>query len=109
MAQATLVQDGKVIDYTPSSAVAAGDVIVSNKLVGIATRPIAANELGGLTVEGVFDFAKATGSGINFGALVYWDNTNDVATTTASGNELIGKCVKAAASGDTTVRIKLDQ
>ena len=111
MAQATFVHDGSAVDYTPGSAVAAGDVIVQGELVGVARTPIAANALGSLAVDGVFDFAKATGGGtaITAGANVYWDDTNNVATTTAAGNKLIGKVVKAAADGDATVRVRLMQ
>jgi len=111
MAQATFVQEGGAVDYTPGSAVAIGDVIVQGELVGVARGPIAANALGSLAVDGVFDFAKATsgGSAITAGANVYWDDTNNVATTTASGNKLIGKSVRAAADADATVRIRLSQ
>jgi predicted RecA/RadA family phage recombinase len=35
-------QDGDLIDYTPNSAVAAGDVVQIGKLVTVAPRPIAA-------------------------------------------------------------------
>ncbi|GJQ27313.1 MAG: hypothetical protein HBSAPP02_23450 [Phycisphaerae bacterium] len=111
MAQATFVHDGAAIDYTPGGNIAAGEVVVIGELVGVAKTPIAANALGALAVEGIFDFAKATGGGtaISAGANVYWDDTNNVATTTASGNKLIGKCVKAAADGDATVRVRMNQ
>ncbi|MBP7747010.1 MAG: DUF2190 family protein [Phycisphaerae bacterium] len=111
MAQATFVHEGASIDYTPGSAVAAGDVIVQGELIGVARTPIAAGVLGSLAVDGVLDFAKATGGGtaISAGANVYWDDTNNVATTTAAGNKLIGKCVKAAADGDATVRVRMSQ
>lgn len=111
MAQATFVHDGGTIDYTPGAAVAAGDVVVIGELVGVAKSPIAANALGALAVKGVFDFAKATGGGtaISAGANCYWDDTNNVATTTAAGNKLIGKCVEAAADADATVRVRMLQ
>ena len=63
MATARFVHDGEAIDYTPSSAVSAGDVVVQNDLVGVAKLDIAANTLGALAVKGVFDFPKATGAG----------------------------------------------
>jgi len=109
MAQATFVHDGGAIDYTPGAAVAAGDVVVIGELVGVAKTPIAANALGALAVRGVFDFAKATGAGtaISAGANVHWDDANNVATTTATGNKLIGKCIKAAADADATVRVRM--
>ena len=111
MPQATFVQEGGAVDYTPGAAVAIGDVVVQGELVGVARGPIAAGALGALAVDGVFDFAKATsgGSAITAGANVYWDDTNNVATTTASGNKLIGKCVKAAVDADAKVRVRLSQ
>jgi predicted RecA/RadA family phage recombinase len=63
MTQAVFVHDGCSIDYTPAADVAAGDVVVQGNLVGVARQPIKANQPGALAVEGVFDFAKATGAG----------------------------------------------
>lgn len=109
MPKAVFVQDGTSIDYTPTTDVAAGDVVVQGDLVGIATQDIPANTLGTLKVEGVFDVVKQSGAAISTGALVYWDATNQVATTSATGNKLIGKCIKAAAAADATVRVKMSQ
>jgi predicted RecA/RadA family phage recombinase len=111
MAQAVFVHEGASIDYTPTADVAAGDVVVQGDLVGVAKLDIKANRLGALAVEGAFDFAKATGGGTAFavGALVYWNAAANQATTVAAGNKLIGKSVRAAADGDTTVRVRLDQ
>jgi predicted RecA/RadA family phage recombinase len=111
MAQAVFVHEGACIDYTPAVDVAAGDVVVQGDLVGVAKQPIKANQLGALAVEGVCDFAKATGAGtaIAVGAIVYWDDAANQATTTATGNKQIGKCVKAAGDTDATVRVKLSQ
>lgn len=113
MPQATFVQEGASIDYTPGSAVSVGEVVVQGELVGIAKFAIAANALGSLSVEGAYDFPKATGGGtaITAGALLYWDDTNNRATTSsgAGANKLIGKCIKAAADADTTVRVRMSQ
>ena len=108
---ATFVHDGLTIDYTPGTDVAAGAVLVQGELVGVAKVPIPANKLGALAVVGVFDFPKATGGGtaITAGANCYWDAANSRATTTATGNKLIGKCVKAAADADALVRIRMMQ
>jgi len=103
------VHDGEAIDYTPTADVAAGAVVVQGELVGVARQPIAANKLGALAVAGVFDFPKATGSAIAAGALCYWDATNQRATTSSSGNKLIGKCVKAATTTDTSVLVRMSQ
>lgn len=108
---ATFIQDGDSLDYTPAADVVAGAVVVQNDLIGVAVRPIPANTLGALTVEGVFDVPKASGAStaIAAGANVYWSVANQQATTTASGNKLLGKTVRAAADADTTVRVRLLQ
>ena len=108
---ARFIHDGNSIDYTPGSAVTAGDVVVQGELVCVAKRDIPANTLGSLAVEGVFDFPKATGAGsaITAGANVYWNAGTQVATTTATGNKLIGKTTRAAADADATVRVRLAQ
>jgi predicted RecA/RadA family phage recombinase len=107
----TFVQQGAAIDYTPGADTPAGTVVVQGDLVGVTRVDLKAGQLGALAVEGVFDFPKATtaGTGFTAGQLAYWDNTNDVATKTATGNKLIGKAVRAAAEADATVRIRLSQ
>lgn len=109
MPQATYVQDGDAIDYTPGAAVATGDVVVQGDLVGVVKRPLAANETGAIEVEGVFDFSKATNVAYTVGTILYWDDTNNLVTTTATGNKQVGKVVRAAATADTTVRVRLSQ
>lgn len=109
MAQATFVQDGECIDYTPVADVAAGDVVVQGDLVGVAKRDIPANTVGSLAVGGVFDFAKLAALALAVGTLVYWDDAADVATNVAAGNKLLGKVVRAAAAADATVRVRLSQ
>jgi predicted RecA/RadA family phage recombinase len=109
MAYATFSSEGRAIDYTPSTDVATGDVVVQGDLVGVARAPIAANTPGALVIASVFDFAKATGAGtgIAVGTKVYWDATNKVATATVGTNKYLGKTIKAAADGDATVRVRL--
>lgn len=113
MTMARFIHDGKSIDYTPSAAVTAGDVVVQGDLVGIAKVDIEANRLGALAVEGVFDIAKATGvaSGITAGSKVYWDAAEGVAKTDseAGANKYLGKTVVAAGDDDETVRVRLEQ
>jgi len=104
---ARFVQKGNAIDYRPSAAVAAGDVIVQGNLVGIARLDIPADTLGALAVVGVYEIAKASGA-ITVGAVLYWNAANKNVTTTATNNTYIGKAVTAAASGDATVCVLLN-
>ncbi len=115
--QAQFVHDGDAIDYTPASAVVAGQVVVRNSLIAIAKLAIAANQLGALAVKGVFDVAKVTGV-IAEGTDIYWDADGDplggtagtgCATTVSTDNTYMGKSTAAAGSTDETVRVRLDQ
>ena len=109
----TYVQKGDSIDYTPSSVVSAGGVVVQGGLVGVAKLDIAANTLGALAVSGVFDISKATGAGtaIAVGTFVYYDEIDQVVTEDDGGgdNKLIGITVAAASDDDETARVLLVQ
>lgn len=99
--------DPLMVDYTPSSAVVAGEVIPSGTRCLIVHSDTAADVLGAVAAGGgVYDVAKATGTGIATDVKVYWDNSNSVATATASGNTLLGVTVAAAASADEIVRVQ---
>jgi predicted RecA/RadA family phage recombinase len=111
--QAQFVQEGASIDYTPSSAVVAGQVVVQGSMIGVAKTPIAANALGALGVKGIFDVVKANEQQA-LGAALYWDADGNpyggtagtgCATTTSSGNTFIGFAQVLAGATDETVRV----
>jgi len=104
--KAIRVSSNDYVDYKPSGNLPAGSVVVLGSLLGIADRPLAANEPGALAVRGVFDVEKAAGI-VGTGALIYWDATNQVATTSASGNTLMGKAVFGAPSSAPRIRVLL--
>jgi predicted RecA/RadA family phage recombinase len=102
-----LLQGGETVDYTPSSAVTAGDVVVQGEMVGVAVRDIAANDRGALFKTGNFVCPKATtsGSAITAGATLYWDASSEVVTTTSGSNKEFGKAIAAAAATASTVNV----
>jgi predicted RecA/RadA family phage recombinase len=92
-----------------------GGVKVGN-LFGIAVFDAAQGASLEIVAEGVFDIAKDT-STFASGDAVYWDDTNKVATSTSAGNLVIGTAELAqasgtaalgGASGDATVRVRLN-
>jgi len=107
----TLVRDADgYVDYTPGSAVTAGDVVVQSKLLGVATADISANAKGALAIRGVFRFPKNTGSGNSFaaGAKVYWNTSSDKATSTNT-DAYAGLAIAAASTSASTVDVLLAQ
>lgn len=115
--QAQVYATGEMIDYTPGTAKVTGEVVVQNGLPGVVVAPIAANELGALKVQGEMKIAKATGA-ISAGNAVYWDADGDpvggtagsgAATTTSSGNTLLGYATLARLSADTHAYVNLNR
>ena len=104
---ASYVQDGDLLDYTPGSAVAAGEVVVIGSLVAVAPRPIAANALGALAIDGVWSMPCASGATGAQGSAINWYATSGVAH--ASTGVAAGKLAKARAADDTTVHVILNK
>ena len=111
--QGRFIQAGENIDYTPSSAVVAGQVVVLGSMIGVAKTAIAANALGALGVKGIFDVVKANEQQAQ-GAALYWDADGNpyggtagtgCATTTSGGNTFIGFAQALAGATDETVRV----
>lgn len=105
--EAIKVSSGYAIQHTPGGAIQAGQVVLLDLVGAVANNEIAANELGSLDVGGVYDVAKASGTGVAFtvGQAVYWNNTTNKAVED-TGDILLGYAVKAAVSADTVVRTK---
>jgi predicted RecA/RadA family phage recombinase len=113
------VSRGDTVTVTAPYAVkSGGGVLVAGNahLFGIAVNDQILNDSMEIVTTGVFDLAKDT-STFAQGDAVYWDNTNKVATSTATGNTKIGVAALTApggvaapggVSGDATVRVRLN-
>lgn len=74
--------ESNVIDYTPTSAATAGDVVLlgtSEDLLGIVVADTEASQLGALYVKGIFEFTTAV-SDFTQGDPCYYDSVNEVIT-----------------------------
>ncbi len=103
---ASLRADGEKLDYTPTTGVAAGEVVTIGSLVTVADSAIAANTLGAVHVQGVFNMPKPTGAGTNYaqGSKVYWFNSQIVTGVTGS---VAGFVAKQPATTAATVDVLL--
>ena len=107
--KARYVQRGESIDFTPTSDVAAGDIVKLGNLVGVAKLDIKAGELGALALCGVYEIATA-GAAIEAGAVVFVDPaTGKVCAEGAAGAVKFGHAVAAVAATDTLVHVRLEQ
>jgi predicted RecA/RadA family phage recombinase len=102
------IQPGDTLTLIAPYNVASGAGLLVGKLFGVA----AYTALSGAEVEarlkGVFELPKTSAQAWSQGADIYWDDTNKVATTTSSGNTLMGKAAKAAANPSDTGVVRLN-
>lgn len=104
---ASYVAGDELFDYTPGSAVAAGDVVVIGSMIGVAPRAIAANALGALAVEGIWEMPVATGATGAQGSAINWYAVSGVAH--ASTGVAAGKLAKPRLAGDTSVHVLINR
>jgi predicted RecA/RadA family phage recombinase len=105
----TFSQQGDTLTVIASRTAAMDTGMLVGQLFGITKAAATNAQPVEIQRTGVFvGVPKATGQAWTQGALLYWDNTNFVFTTTSSGNTLRGFAVAAAASGDTTGTVVLD-
>lgn len=98
-----------MVDYTPSSAKTAGDVVVVGEEIWIVHTSIAANELGAAAAPGgdaVYLENKLSTDVVAAGDELYWDAGNSRLTKTASTHKKAGVAVEAAGNGGTTVQFR---
>lgn len=105
------VADGKTITITAGGTVTAGDVdVIGTGLVGVAQNSGVSGDSIVYAIEGVYRLAKITGA-IAAGDILDWDVSGAAvgkAITPAAGDvEDFGVAMEAAASGATTVAVKL--
>jgi len=102
------VQPGDSISITASATASSGDGVLVNNLFGVASGKAAIGDPLLLVTTGVFDMPKVSANTFAVGAVVYWDDTNKVITSTASGNMRVGLAVTAAANPSASVHVRLD-
>lgn len=108
-AGAIFVAEGATVDFVPKVDVAAGSVVVVDKLVGIAKFGICAGSRGSITVRGVFDVVKDPTTNIPAGTVLYWSQISWHVVKNAYTHAMIGKAIEAAPPGTLTVRLRLNQ
>lgn len=96
-----------MIDYTPGSAVSAGDVVVQGDAPMIAHVDIAANRKGALALGGGVYKVAADGA-IGILKRVFWDDSANKVTLTASGNKPFGWTITAASTDGDLIYVAHD-
>lgn len=101
------IQPGDTITIPAPAAVASGEPVIAGDIIGIAAGAAASGQPVDVNTSGVWDLSKVSANAFALGAKVYWDATAKLATSTASGNTLIGVAVAAAGASTAAVRVRL--
>jgi predicted RecA/RadA family phage recombinase len=98
-------------EFTATGAVDPGEVVIFNGLLGVyvGLQKLASGDRAMMQVEGLVELPKATGTTAAAEAKIYWDDTNKVLTTTASGNTYAGTCAYALTNGPTIGVVDLNK
>lgn len=112
MAEANLIQEGDMIDFTPTAAVSAGEVLqLPDGRAAVAHTAIAAGDKGAVQVGGIYEVAKTTSMVMLQSSEVFWDASTSKAHLLHGGDKdfPLGVVVEDATSAATTVKVALNQ
>lgn len=100
--KAKFVQRSDSVDFTPERDMAAGEIVRLGNLIGVVKLPIAAGNLGSLSLTGIYDVTKSASESFAAGECVYCDPNGKI----GKSGILLGTAVRA--SNPDSVRILLN-
>jgi predicted RecA/RadA family phage recombinase len=106
--EATFYQKGKAIDYTAANGLSVGQVVSLTNIVGVAMNDVASGAVGAVALEGIYLMPAASGITAAIGDKLYWDDTNNVLTTTSTANAVAGINLTTKATAAANVYCKIN-
>ena len=102
-------QPGDMITIVAAAAIASGQLVRANSLIGVAATDAAIGEEVEIKTTGVFDLTKTNAQAWQVGQPIYMIAASGVLTNAAgTGNYLVGVAVEAAANPSATGRVRLN-
>lgn len=111
MAEAIYLQPGQSVDWTPTAAVAAGEIIqLKDGRAAFAPTAIAAGELGAVQVGGIVTVLKSVTQAMLVSNKVFWDTSASKCNLLHGGSSdfFLGTVIEDAAYAGTTVKVNLN-
>ncbi|EMY46524.1 DUF2190 family protein [Glaesserella parasuis] len=102
------IEMGEAIKIKAKTAVKGGELVVTGDLAGIAVADIAKDEIGALSVIGVWQVKAKSDEAIAQGDKLYWDTSAKEATKTAGSHKYIGIAWSDSPSSTAVVTVKLN-
>ena len=101
------IQTGENITITAAAVGKSGNGLLVGTLFGVLMADVDVGAEVELKLVGVFELTKTEAQAWTVGAAIYWNDTDKVCTTTASGNTKIGHAVEVAANPSTVGVVRL--
>ena len=101
------IQPGNILTIPAPAAVLSGGVVIAGDIKGIAQGDAITGAPVDVATRGVWELPKVAANSFALGAKVYWNATDALATTAASGNTLLGVAVETAPADAATVKVRL--
>ena len=102
--KAKFVQRSDSVDFTPDKDMSAGEIVRLGNLIGIVKLPIAAGNLGSLSLTGIYDVTKSASESFAAGECVYCDPNGKI----GKSGILLGTAVQPSPAHADSVRILLN-
>lgn len=103
------VQHGDIVTIIAAAAIASGDLVRVNSLIGVAGADAAIGEEAEIKVSGVFDLPKTSAQAWAVGNPIYMISGSGLLTNVpGTGNYLVGVATAVAANPSGTGRVRLN-
>lgn len=101
------IQPGRNLTIPAPATVLSGGVVIAGDIRGVALTDAVAGTPVDVCVVGCWELPKVAANAFTLGAKVYWNATDGLSTTTASGNTLLGYAIEAAPGDSAAVKVRL--
>lgn len=101
------IQRGDNLTIPAPATVTSGAPVIAGEIVGIALGDAASGAAVDVATSGVFEIAKVAADDMALGDVIYWDDSAELATITATDNTKLGVAVAAAGTGTGAVNVRL--
>ena len=101
------IQRGDNLTIPAPATVTSGAPVIAGEIVGIALGDAASGAAVDVATLGVFEIAKVAADDMSLGDVIYWNDSAELATITATDNTKLGVAVAAAGAGTGAVNVRL--
>lgn len=102
------VADGTTLNWTATTAVDSGDLVIVGTLVGVAIDDIASGAVGAVQIAGVVECDKEASLAVSQGDKLYCDAISGELDKTETSQTFAGHAFEAEATSTSTVKVILN-